>query len=221
MRAQLTAAVRALLVATVLCGLAYPLVVTGIAQLAFGERADGQLLRRDGQVVGSSIIGQAFTTEPYFQTRPSAAGAGASGSFVELVDENDEPTGEVAPADPADLSLAASGASNLGPTNTELLDEVAARVAGYREVNGLAADVEVPVDAVTASGSGLDPHISVANARLQAPRVAAARGLGLDVVLELVDDHTAGRSLGFLGEEGVNVLELNLDLDELARPRGS
>ena len=129
----------------------------------------------------------------------------ASGSLTE----------EGEPADPDDLTVAASGASNHGPTNPELLTAVEERAAAYREVNGLADDTEIPIDAVTASGSGLDPHISVANARLQAPRVAEERGLDVDEVLDLVDDHREGPSLGFLGTEGVNVLELNLALDEL------
>ena len=120
-----------------------------------------------------------------------------------------------ADADPSDLSHAASGASNQGPTNPDLIAAIEERAIAYREENGLADDVEVPIDAVTASASGVDPHISVANARLQAPRVAEARGLDLDQVLSLVDDHTDGRSLGFLGEDGVNVLELNLALDEI------
>lgn len=188
MRAQLLAALRAVVVFTVLVGLAYPLVVTGIAQLAFGNAADGSLVERDGVVVGSSLIGQPFTGEEWFHPRPSAAGDGYDGT--------------------------ASGPSNLGPTSDELLDTVAERVDRYRTVNGLDDGEAVPVDAVTASGSGLDPHISVANARLQAPRVARARDLDPAEVLRLVDEHTAGRSLGFLGEESVNVLELNLALDE-------
>ena len=203
MRAQLLAALRAMLVFTVLCGLAYPLVVLGIAQVAFNDKADGSLIERDGEVVGSSLIGQTFESEEYFQGRPSAAGAAASGSLVD---------GQ--PADPDDLAIVGSGASNYGPTNEEFLSLVAERVTAYREMNGLADDVEVPVDAVTASGSGLDPHISIANARLQAPRVAQARGMDVDEVMELVDDSTSARSLGFLGEKGVNVLELNLALDE-------
>jgi potassium-transporting ATPase KdpC subunit len=198
MRAQLLAGLRALLVLTLLCGLAYPLAVTGIAQLAFHDKADGSLVRRDGEVVGSSLIGQTFTGDEYFQGRPSAAGAAASGAEG---------------ADPDDLTQVASGASNLGPTNPELLDTVAERVDAYRELNGLDAGTPVPVDAVTASGSGLDPQISVANARLQARRVAEARGMDVDDVLALVDKHTATRSLGFLGEDGVNVLALNLGLD--------
>lgn len=215
MRAQLLAAVRAILVLTVLTGLLYPLAVTGVAQLAFGDKADGSLVRRDGHVVGSSLIGQTFTSDDYFQGRPSAAGAAATGSMVGVLDENGEPTGDTVPADPSDLTQVNSGASNLGPTNEDLLATVEERVAAYRDANGLADDQKVPVDAVTASGSGLDPQISVANARLQAARVADARGLGVDRVLDLIDKHTSSRSLGFLGEKGVNVLELNLALDEL------
>lgn len=202
MRAQLSAALRALLVLTVLTGIVYPLAVLGVAQLAFQDKADGSLVERDGQVVGSSLLGQAFTGPGYFHSRPSAAGAAASGSLVD---------GE--PADPTDLSVVASGASNLGPTNDDLLAAVRERVEAYRLENRLPPGAAVPVDAVTSSGSGLDPHISVANAELQAPRVAGARGFPLATVRELVRRHTSGRSLGFLGEKGVNVLELNLSLD--------
>ncbi|MFN0090407.1 MAG: K(+)-transporting ATPase subunit C [Acidimicrobiales bacterium] len=187
MRAQLVAALRALLVFTVLCGLVYPLAVTVVAQLAFGDKADGSLVERDGQVVGSKLIGQRFEGDEWFHPRPSAAGDGYDGM--------------------------ASSASNLGPTNDVLLDAVAERVDAYRDLNGLDRDVEVPVDAVTASGSGLDPHISVANARLQASRVAVARALAVEDVLRLVEAHRSRRVLGFLGEEAVNVLELNLALD--------
>jgi K+-transporting ATPase ATPase C chain len=199
MRAQLLAAVRAVVVLTVLTGLVYPLVVTGLAQAAFGDRADGSLVHRNGEVVGSALVGQTFTADEYFHGRPSAAGAAASGTEG---------------ADPDDLTQVSSGASNLGPTNPDLLATVEERAVAYRATNDLAGDAEVPIDAVTASGSGVDPHISVANARLQAPRVADERGLGVDEVLDLVDDHTTSRSLGFLGEKGVNVLELNLALDE-------
>jgi K+-transporting ATPase ATPase C chain len=198
MRAQLIAGLRALLVLTLLCGVAFPLAVTAVAQVAFHDKADGSLVHRDGKVVGSSLIGQTFTGAEYFHGRPSAAGAAAAG---------------VEGADADDLTQVASGASNLGPTNPELLDTVTERVDAYRAENDLARDVRVPVDAVTASGSGLDPQISVANARLQAPRVAEARGMDTDAVLALVDKHTGHRSLGFLGEDGVNVLALNLDLD--------
>jgi K+-transporting ATPase ATPase C chain len=190
MRRQLLPAVLAMIVFTVLLGIAYPLVVTGVAQLGWSDKADGSLIERDGVVVGSKLIGQQFAADEYFKARPSAAGPGYDG--------------------------ASSGGSSLGPTNEEYLAMVAERVAAYREDNGLSDDASVPVDAVTASGSGLDPHISVANARLQAPLVAEARGLPLDEVLRLVDDHTDGTVLGFIGARGVNVLELNLALDDRA-----
>lgn len=186
MRPQLFAALRAVAVLSILLGLAYPLAVTAVAQLVFADRADGSLVERDGEIVGSRLIGQAFSGEEWFHPRPSAAGEGYDST--------------------------SSGASNLGPTNPVLLDTVAERVAAYRAVNGVASGIAVPVDAVTASGSGLDPHISVANARLQAPRVARVRGLDEAVVLDLVAAHTDGRVLGFLGESGVNVFELNLAL---------
>lgn len=202
MRRQLVPALRMLLVLTVVLGLAYPLAMTGLSQLAFRSKADGSLVRVDGQVVGSKLLGQEFTGAEWFHSRPSSAGAGASGSMVD---------GE--PADVDDVANDASGSSNLGPTNPDLIDAVTERAAAYREENGLAKDALVPVDAVTGSGSGVDPHISVANARLQAERVATARHLPVAEVLRLVDAHTDGRSLGFLGEPGVNVLVLNLDLD--------
>jgi potassium-transporting ATPase KdpC subunit len=193
MRRQLLPAVGMVLVFTVLCGLAYPLVVTGIAQVGFHDQAEGSLVDGpDGEPVGSELIGQAFTEPEYFHPRPSAAG-----------DEG--------------YDAAASSGSNLGPTNPVLLDTVEDRIAAYREANALGDDVEVPVDAVTASASGLDPHISVANARLQAARVAEQRNLPVDEVLALVDEHTVERALGFLGEPGVNVLKVNLALDRTAR----
>ena len=186
-RRQLVPAVLAFVVFTVLTGVAYPLAVTGVAQVVFPGRADGSLVERDGIVVGSRLIGQSFTGAQYFHPRPSAAGDG--------------------------YDAMSSSASNLGPTNEDLLSSVQERVAAYRSENSLPAGEKVPVDAVTSSGSGLDPHISPANARLQAPRVARERGVPVDDVLSLVDEHTDGRSLGFLGESGVNVLELNLALD--------
>jgi potassium-transporting ATPase KdpC subunit len=216
MRAQIIAAVRAIVVFTVLLGLAYPLAVTLIAQVAFGDEADGSLVRRDGEVVGSELLGQTFSSPEYFHGRPSAAGGGASGSEIDVLDPDGEPTGETMLASADDISTAASGASNLGPTNEDLLAKVEERIAEYRDVNGLADDALVPVDAVTASGSGVDPLISVANARLQAERVADERGMTVEDVLDLVDDHTDGRELGFLGEKGVNVLELNMALDQQA-----
>ena len=190
MRRQIVPALVAFLALTVLTGIAYPLAVTGISQLAFGDRANGSLLERDGRVVGSKLIGQPFAAAGSFQPRPSAAGDG--------------------------YDAMASSASNLGPTNQDLLDSVAERIAAYRHLNGLDPGTELPIDAVTASGSGLDPHISPANARLQAPRVAEERGFELDEVFALIEAHTTGRSLGFLGEPGVNVLELNLALDDRA-----
>jgi K+-transporting ATPase ATPase C chain len=187
MRRQLVPAVLAFLTLTVFTGVLYPLAVTGVAQVAFPGRADGSLVEVGDTIVGSRLLGQSFSGERYFHPRPSAAGDGYDG--------------------------AASSASNLGPTNPDLLVAVDDRVAEYRSVNGLPDDTVVPIDAVTSSGSGLDPHISPENARLQALRVAAARGLALEDVLELVGEHTDERSLGFLGEPGVNVLELNLALD--------
>ena len=206
MRRQLLPAVRLLAVATLALGLLYPLAMTGVAQALFPEQADGSLVERDGEVVGSRLLGQEFTSPRYFHSRPSAAGALASGALV-----------DGGPADPGDLGAAVSGASNQGPTNPDLIAAVEERAVAYREDNGLADDTEVPIDAVTASASGVDPHISVANAELQAPRVARERGLPLERVVRLVADHTDGRSLGFLGEAGVNVLELNLALDGLDR----
>ena len=184
---QLRPALVALVVFTVLCGLAYPLAVTAVAQIGWKDTADGSLIERDGVVVGSELVGQPFTSPEYFHPRPSAAGDG--------------------------YDAAASSGSNLGPTNEEYLATVAERVSAYRELNGLGVDVLVPVDAVTASGSGLDPHISIRNAELQARRVAQERGLGLADVLELVEENTTDRPLGILGDPGVNVLLLNLALD--------
>jgi K+-transporting ATPase ATPase C chain len=186
---QLRPAVLTVIVFTVIFGVGYPLVGTAIGQAAFGDKADGSLIERDGVVVGSELIGQAFADPKYFASRPSAAGVGYDGS--------------------------ASSGSNLGPTSADLLATVEQRVAAYRKANNLAPGTPVPVDAVTASGSGLDPHISVANARLQAPRVAEVRGLDVGVVLALVDDFTDGRDLWVLGEPGVNVVLLNLALDQL------
>lgn len=218
MRTQILVGLRAMLVFTVLTGILYPLAVTAAAQVAFNDKANGSLVHKDGKVVGSRLIGQAFTEAGYFHTRPSAAGAAASGTLVELTDDDGNPTGETEPADPSDVSLASSSGSNLGPTNDDFLTTVEERIADYRTVNGLPGDTPVPVDAVTASASGLDPHISVANARLQARRVASERSLGRDVVLRLVGEHTERRALGFLGEDAVNVLALNLALDRAGSP---
>lgn len=189
MRKQLVPAIIMMAILTVLLGLVYPLFVTGVAQVAFGDKADGSLVKVNGTAVGSSLLGQNFSAPEYFHPRPSAAGEdGYDGT--------------------------ASAASNLGPTNPDLLDAVKERADAYRKDNNLPAGTKVPVDAATASGSGLDPHISVANARLQAPRVATARGMAVDRVNQLIDDNTDGRSLGVFGENGVNVLELNIALDK-------
>ncbi len=178
-----------LVMAVVTCGL-YPLMVYGLAQVLFHDRANGSLIAGpDGTVHGSRLIGQQFTAEKYFHSRPSAAGNGY------------DPT--------------SSGGSNLGPTSSNLVNTITQRIADYRAQNGLATNALVPADAVTASGSGLDPHISLRNAELQTPRVAKARGLSEDQVRELIRAHTDSASLGFLGEPGVNVLMLNLDLDAL------
>ena len=196
-RRQLVTGLLMTVVMVVLVGVAYPLAVTGISQLTMSKRADGSLVSDNGKVIGSSLIGQNFTDADghplpqYFQPRPSAAGKDGYDAI-------------------------ASGGSNLGPRNEALLSSVSDRVAAYRTLNGLAAGTRVPVDAVTASGSGLDPQISVANARLQAARVARERGLAVDAVTGLISQHTQGRQWGFLGEQTVNVLELNLALDRLA-----
>ncbi len=175
---------------TLLLGVVYPLAVTAVAAVAFPGQAEGSLVEQDGEVVGSELIGQVFEGPEYFHPRPSAAGDGYDG-------------------------MASSG-SNLGPTSPDLLTAVEERAVAYREENGLPPDAAVPVDAVTASGSGLDPHITVANAELQAPRVAAQRGLELEVVLDLVAENTDERPLGVLGDPGVNVLRLNVALDGLS-----
>jgi K+-transporting ATPase ATPase C chain len=183
------AGLRMMLVMTALLGLAYPLVLTGVAQVAVPERADGSLLHRDGSVVGSSLIGQSFAGHPeYFQSRPSAAGEGY---------------------DPL-----ASSASNLGPTSPELVAAVEERRAAAAALDGT-DPADVAPDALTASGSGLDPDISPAYAAQQVARVAAARHLDTGTVRRLVAQHTSGRTLGFLGEPRVNVLMLNLALDRV------
>jgi potassium-transporting ATPase KdpC subunit len=187
-------AVRLAVVTMVIMGILYPLAMTGIAQVVFHDKANGSLIKQDGQVVGSKYIGQQFAGPQYFHPRPSAAGDG--------------------------YDAMASGASNLGPTSATLIDRVRSAVAQVLAENpGLAGDV--PVDMVTASGSGLDPDISPANAEAQVARVAAARNMSEDDVRLLVDENTAGRDLGFLGEKRVNVLKLNLALDkaESERPR--
>ena len=173
--------------AVVLCG-AYPLVVWIVSQGLFPYEAEGSLIHRGGTVVGSELIAQNFTIPRYFHPRPSAAGI-------------------------AGYDAGNSSGSNLGPLSKKLLDGVKARVEAYRADNGLSADAPVPADAVTASGSGLDPHISLKNALLQAPRVAQARRIGSDAVERIIRANTEGRDFGIFGEPRVNVLKLNLALD--------
>jgi K+-transporting ATPase ATPase C chain len=176
-----------------LCGVAYPLVLFGVGRLAFPRQAAGSLVRDgDGRIVGSALIGQSFTELRYFHGRPSATGYDAANS---------------------------SG-SNLGPTNSKLLSGVRHAADVYRTENALGAGAAIPIDAVTASGSGLDPHISPSNALLQVPRVARARGTQISVMQALVESHTEGRQLAVLGEPRVNVLLLNLALDSLLHGEG-
>jgi potassium-transporting ATPase KdpC subunit len=185
LKEHLVPAVLVTAVLTVLLGIVYPLLVTGLARILFPEQAGGSLLRRDGRVVGSRLIGQPFSGPGWFQSRPSAAGAGY---------------------DPM-----ASGGTNLGPTSRKLVvEQVGAAAAAARQER---PGVPVPVDLVTSSGSGLDPHLTPAAAAFQVPRVARERGMPEDLVRELVARHTEGRQWGVLGEPRVNVLELNLDLD--------
>lgn len=197
---QLRTAFLMLVALTVLTGLAYPLAMTALAQVLFPYQANGSLIVRNGTVIGSELIGQSFVQAGtghvlpgYFRGRPSAA---------------------FTPGDGND-TLVSSG-SNYGPTNQALVDRVSADVAIIREENGLPANAQIPVDLVTASGSGLDPHISPASAELQAPRVARERGLSEEEVRALVAANTEGRTLGFLGEPRVHVLNLNLALDAAA-----
>jgi K+-transporting ATPase ATPase C chain len=194
MRRQLVTGLMMTIALVVLTGIVYPVAVWAIGQGLFKDNADGSFVtNKDGQIVGSSLLGQNFldsggNPDPkYFQPRPSAAGDGY------------DPT--------------KTGGSNLGPSNPKLIDAVTQRVADYRTLNHLPADAQVPIDAVTASGSGVDPNISVANAKLQASRVASTRNLPIDTVLALVTKHTTGRQWGFLGEKVVNVVLLNLDVD--------
>jgi len=185
-KGNLKVAVLFTIVTTLIFGLIYPLVVTGLAHLLFPAQANGELIVKNGQVIGSRLIAQPFSSDRYFHPRPSAAGSGY------------------------DPVAAGGSASNLGPTNRQLLDRVKGDAEKLRKENPGAA---VPIDLVTTSGSGLDPDISPAAAEFQVPRVARARNISPDEVRALVAKHTQGRQLEFLGEPRVNVLELNLDLD--------
>jgi K+-transporting ATPase ATPase C chain len=187
MTAHLLSAFRLMAVMTVLTGLVYPAVVTGVARVVFPDQAHGSLVTANGRIVGSRLIGQNFSRPEYFHPRPSAAGANG-------------------------YDAAASSGSNLGPTSQKLIDRVRASIAHYRQENPTHAG-PIPADAVTASGSGLDPHISPENADIQAVRVAAARGADVGRVRALVAAATHKPWLGLIGEPGVNVLELNLALD--------
>jgi len=183
-------------------GIAYPLATTGVAQLLMSEAASGSLIKQGDRVIGSRLIGQYFTATHYFHARPSATtGANPDGSGSSV----SQP-----------YNAGASLGSNQGPTNAVLIETVQRRAQDYRVRNGLPMDTAVPVDAVTASASGLDPHISIANALLQAKRVASARQLPLEKVQTLINQHTEGRLLGLLGELRVNVLLLNIALDKQA-----
>jgi K+-transporting ATPase ATPase C chain len=190
---EFRAAIMSTLVLVIVCCGLYPLVVYGLSQALFRDKANGSLIvDKDGTIHGSRLIGQQFTLDKYFITRPSDAGANGMAY---------DPT--------------ASGGSNLGPTSQKLHDTIVQNIAAYRTQNGLDSNAPVPADAVTASASGLDPHISLRNAELQTPRVAKTRGLTVEKVQELIRANTDPASLGFLGEPGVNVLSLNLALDAL------
>lgn len=193
---DLKTSIIATIVLAIICSGLYPLVIWAIGQVVFPYQANGSLIEaKDGTIVGSALLAQGFSGEKYFQPRPSSAGTGY------------DPT--------------ASGGSNLGPTSQKLIDQIKQNVEAYRKENGLADNVLVPADAVTASGSGLDPHISAENALLQAPRVAKARNLDIAVVKKAIQAATEHSFLRIGGEPGVNVLKLNLALDNLPAPAGS
>ena len=259
MRRQLVPAIISMIIFTVALGILYPLVVTGVAQVAFHNKANDSFVKVNGKVVGSKLLGQSFTDAngnpiaKYFQSRPSAAGSGydaSSSSASNLGPSNANLIGNIpgvavgsdgkpitsnpyaTPADPYCVPVQATDKAGNDLTDkagnaiyeknkdgSYVCDPntVPERVLAYRALNGLGPNVKVPVDAVTASASGLDPDISIANADMQAPRVAKARNLPLATVLAEVAKHTDGRSLGVLGEKAVNVLELNIALDQLGR----
>ena len=188
MKKNLIISILMTVVTTILCGIIYPLVVTGLAQAIFPKKANGELIQNAGKTVGSTLIGQGFSGPAYFHSRPSAAGAG--------------------------YDAANSAGSNLGPTNQKLIDRVRQDVTTLQAEN---SNTPVPIDLVTTSASGFDPHITPAAADFQVPRIARERKMSEDAVRQLVTKHTEGRQLGFLGEPRVNVLELNLDLDAAAK----
>ena len=196
---QIRPAIVVLVALTLITGLVYPLAMTGIAHVIFPYQAQGSLVERDGKVVGSELIGQVFESDKYFHSRPSATTA----------PDPKDPTKTVA----APYNAANSGGSNLGPSNKALIDRVQGDINKLKQENPSAA---VPVDLVTTSASGLDPHISPEAALFQVPRIAKARNLPEDRIRQLVEDHTEGRLFGLLGEPRVNVLLLNLALDQLA-----
>ncbi len=191
MKAQIRPALMAILIFTLITGVIYPLVVTGVAQLVFPRQANGSLIVVNGQTVGSALIGQPFDDSQYFWGRPSATS-------------------------PFPYNAAASSGSNLGPSNPALLDAVQARIAALKAADPTNTQL-IPVDLVTSSGSGLDPDISVAAALYQVPRVARERNMSEAAIHPLVDQFTQGRQFGFLGEPRVNVLELNLALDDIKK----
>jgi K+-transporting ATPase ATPase C chain len=184
-----TSVVSTIVLGVLLCGL-YPVVVWGLSQLIFPHQANGSLIEKNGEIIGSEKLAQGFSGAKYFHPRPSQAGVGYNG--------------------------VSSGGSNLGPTSRKLMDSIKANVEAYRQENNLPTDVAVPADAVTSSGSGLDPHISLSNAKLQIPRVAKERNLSKEIILEQAEKATEKPLLGFIGgDPGVNVLKLNLALDDI------
>ena len=199
MRREIRPAIVFVIALTIITGVAYPFAMTGIAKIAFQYRAQGSLVERDGKVVGSTLIGQEFTSEGYFHGRPSATTAPDANDSTKTV--------------PAPYNAANSGGSNLGPTNKSLIERVQGDIDKLKQENPSA---QVPTDLVTTSGSGLDPHISPEAALFQVPRVAKARNLPESQVQQLVSENTSDRLIGLLGEPRVNVLQLNLALDRVA-----